>query len=125
MTAALAIKSLHFSYPDGTPALQGINLQIMPGERGAVLGPNGAGKTTLMLHTNGLLRPTAGEISVSGTPLTEQNLPEIRQRVGMVFQDPDDQLFMPTVGGPQRKAFLPQPAPTPFEPPPHLPIAPH
>ncbi len=97
MTAALAFKNLHFSYPDGTPALQGVDLQIMPGERVAVLGPNGAGKTTLMLHTNGLLQPTAGQIAVSGTPLTDENLPKIRQRVGMVFQDPDDQLFMPTV----------------------------
>ncbi len=97
MTSALDIKGVHFSYPDGTPALQGIDLEIMPGERVAVLGPNGAGKTTLMLHTNGLLRPTNGEIVVAGTLLTEENLAKARQLVGMVFQDPDDQLFMPTV----------------------------
>ncbi|MAT60325.1 MAG: cobalt ABC transporter ATP-binding protein [Micrococcales bacterium] len=113
MTSALDFKGVHFSYPDGTPALQGVDLEIMPGERVAVLGPNGAGKTTLMLHANGLLRPTNGEIAVAGTLLTEENLAKARQLVGMVFQDPDDQLFMPTVAddvafGPANAGLAPE-----------------
>jgi cobalt/nickel transport system ATP-binding protein len=70
---------------------------VAPGERVALLGPNGAGKTTLILHLNGILQPTAGRVSVGGLPVTKANLKEIRRRVGVVFQDPDDQLFMPTV----------------------------
>ncbi|MFP5327094.1 MAG: energy-coupling factor ABC transporter ATP-binding protein, partial [Acidimicrobiia bacterium] len=67
------------------------------GERVALLGPNGAGKTTLVLHLNGILQPTAGSVAVGGLPVREPNLREIRRRVGLLFQDPDDQLFMPTV----------------------------
>ena len=96
-TAALEITNLHYEYPDGTPALRGIDLAIGRGERVAVLGPNGAGKTTLMLHLNGLLAPAAGSVVVEGTAVTPDTVARIRQRVGLVFQDPDDQLFMPTV----------------------------
>ncbi len=97
MTSALQISDLHFDYPDGTSALRGVDLVVRPGERVAVLGPNGAGKTTLMLHTNGLLRAQSGSIRVAGELLADESLARIRQQVGMVFQDPDDQLFMPTV----------------------------
>ncbi|MFH1226637.1 MAG: ABC transporter ATP-binding protein [Planctomycetota bacterium] len=97
MTAIISIKDLCFKYPDGHPALDGINLSINPGESIGIIGPNGAGKSTLLLHLNGTLRPTAGSITVSGMPVDDRNVRTIRQKVGMVFQDPDDQLFMPTV----------------------------
>ena len=97
MSPALEVAHLSYEYPDGTAALRGVELTVSDGERVAVLGPNGAGKTTLMLHTNGLLRASEGRIAVAGTELDDKTLPQIRQRVGMVFQDPDDQLFMPTV----------------------------
>ncbi|WP_103381579.1 energy-coupling factor ABC transporter ATP-binding protein [Pseudonocardia dioxanivorans] len=97
MTASLEVTGLDFAYPDGTPALRGVDLRIDPGERVALLGPNGAGKTTFVLQLNGILTPAAGTVAVGGLPVRKPNLQEIRRRVGIVFQDPDDQLFMPTV----------------------------
>jgi cobalt/nickel transport system ATP-binding protein len=94
---AVEIRELTFEYPDGHLALAGVDLRIEPGERVAVLGPNGAGKTTLVLHLNGIHSPTSGEVRISGLPVAKPQLKEIRRRVGIVFQDPDDQLFMPTV----------------------------
>ena len=96
---ALAVEGLAFAYPDGHQALFGVDFTIQNGERVALLGPNGAGKTTLVLHLNGILTGGRGTVSVSGFPVAKQNLKEIRRRVGIVFQDPDDQLFMPTVRG--------------------------
>ncbi|MDJ0925081.1 MAG: ABC transporter ATP-binding protein [Acidimicrobiia bacterium] len=93
----IAVEGLAFTYPDGTPALRSVALHIHPGERVALLGPNGAGKTTLILHLNGINLPQQGSVAVSGLALTRENVMEIRRRVGVVFQDPDDQLFMPTV----------------------------
>lgn len=95
---ALEISDLHFTYPDGRKALDGVTLSMRPGERLALLGPNGAGKTTLALHVNGLLRGDRGAIRLGELELSDDNLVEIRRRVGLVFQNPDDQLFMPTVG---------------------------
>jgi len=92
----LVVKNLHFSYPDGRPALHGVSLQINYGEKAALVGPNGAGKSTLMLHLNGILAGE-GEIEVAGLPVEKPNLPMIRAKVGLVFQNPDDQLFSPTV----------------------------
>ncbi len=97
MSASIVISGLEFTYPDGTIALRGADLEVAPGERVAVLGPNGAGKTTLALHLNGILEPDGGSITIGGTPVVEGNFPEIRRRVGLVFQDSNDQLFMPTV----------------------------
>jgi cobalt/nickel transport system ATP-binding protein len=97
MSAKVEIRGVEFAYPDGKSALQGVDLDIEPGERVAILGPNGAGKTTLALHLNGILEPHAGSISVGGLQVVEQNFFEIRRMVGLVFQDPNDQLFMPTV----------------------------
>lgn len=102
----IAVGDLSFAYPDGTPALRHVNLHIHPGERVALLGPNGAGKTTLVLHMNGIHLPQAGSVQVSGLDLTRHTVHEIRRRVGVVFQDPDDQLFMPTVR--EDVAFGPQ-----------------
>jgi cobalt/nickel transport system ATP-binding protein len=95
---AISVRGLRFAYPDGRVALDGVDLDVAPGERVAVLGPNGAGKTTLALHLNGIHRPQQGAVTVGGLPVTQANLARIRHRVGIVFQDPDDQLFMPTVG---------------------------
>jgi cobalt/nickel transport system ATP-binding protein len=97
---ALRVAGLHFAYPDGSVALSGVDLSVAPGERVALLGPNGAGKTTLVLHLNGILHGGAGTVEVAGTPVDPRDraaVAEIRRRVGIVFQDPDDQLFMPTV----------------------------
>jgi len=94
---ALDVRALSYAYPDGRPALFGIDLLVERGERCALLGPNGAGKTTLALHCNGILRPASGTIHVGALPVEEPHLSEIRRRVGIVFQDPDDQLFMATV----------------------------
>ncbi len=97
MTPALEVRELAFAYPDGTQALFGVDFTIDRGERVALLGPNGAGKTTLVLHLNAIHAAQHGEVRVGGLPATKDNLREIRRRVGIVFQDPDDQLFMPTV----------------------------
>ena len=94
---AVEIRDVTFAYPDGHVALVGLDLTIEAGERVAVLGPNGAGKTTLVLHLNGIHTATSGEVRISGLPVAKPQLKEIRRRVGIVFQDPDDQLFMPTV----------------------------
>ena len=91
------VKNLRHAYPDGTVALRDVSFRITHGESVAIIGANGAGKSTLLLHLNGYLAPTAGEIRIGDFPLTKATLPEIRRTVGMVFQDPDDQLFMPTV----------------------------
>jgi cobalt/nickel transport system ATP-binding protein len=96
-TPVLDVRGLAFAYPDGHQALFGVDLHVHRGERVALLGPNGAGKTTLVHHLNGILLAGAGTVAVSGLPVTKPNLLEIRRRVGVVFQDPDDQLFMPTV----------------------------
>ena len=93
----IELRGVAFAYPDGHQALFGVDLHIHPGERVALLGPNGAGKTTLVLHLNGILRPGAGTVTVSGVPVTDATVAEVRRRVGIVFQDPDDQLFMPSV----------------------------
>ena len=93
----LDLRQVAFAYPGGHQALFGVDLHVHPGERVALLGPNGAGKTTLVLHLNGVLQPGHGSVTVSGLPVTKENLLEVRRRVGLVFQDPDDQLFMPTV----------------------------
>jgi cobalt/nickel transport system ATP-binding protein len=97
VTASLEIADVTFAYPDGHPALREITLRIERGERVALLGPNGAGKTTLVLHLNGILAAQQGSVTVAGLAVAKPNLREIRRRVGIVFQDPDDQLFMPTV----------------------------
>lgn len=91
------VKNLRHVYPDGTAALQDVSFRITHGESVAIIGANGAGKSTLLLHLNGYLAPTAGQIRIGDYPMSKGTLPEIRRTVGMVFHDPDDQLFMPTV----------------------------
>lgn len=88
---------VYFSYPEGEEVLKDISFLITHGEKVALLGLNGAGKSTLIQTTNGLLMPTSGEINIGGIPLIKKTLRQIRQNVGMVFQNPDDQLFMSTV----------------------------
>lgn len=105
---SLEISGLAYAYPDGNQALFGVNLSINQGERVALLGPNGAGKTTLVLHLNGIIPTMQGQVRVAGEVVDSKNaesIKSIRHKVGIVFQDPDDQLFMPTVG--QDVAFGP------------------
>ena len=102
----ISLDHVVYVYPDGTPALRDVSLGIAAGERVALLGPNGAGKTTLALHLNGVLRPQEGQVRVAGRLVTDDTVRETRRQVGLVFQDPDDQLFMPTVR--QDVAFGPE-----------------
>jgi cobalt/nickel transport system ATP-binding protein len=95
-TSVIQVQDLHFSYPDGHTALRGVSLKLCSGDKVALVGPNGAGKSTLMLHLNGILNGK-GTIEVGGMPVHRDNLPVIRAMVGVVFQNPDDQLFSPTV----------------------------
>lgn len=96
MHHSIEIENLSFAYPDGHPALQDITLNIAPCEKVALVGPNGAGKSTLILHLNGILKGK-GSVTVCGLPMEQKNLGKIRAEVGLVFQNPDDQLFSPTV----------------------------
>ncbi|MDD5285628.1 MAG: ABC transporter ATP-binding protein [Desulfuromonadaceae bacterium] len=91
------VKNLRHVYPDGTIAIIDVSFRITHGESVAIIGANGAGKSTLLQHLNGCLEPTGGDILIGDTPLSKSTLPDIRRTVGMLFQNPDDQLFMPTV----------------------------
>ena len=93
----ITVEELAYCYSDGTRALTEVSFRVANGESVAVIGENGAGKSTLLLHLNGSLKPSSGRIEVAGLELNKKNLNSIRSRVGMVFQNPDDQLFMPTV----------------------------
>ena len=93
----LEVSGLAYAYPDGHQALYGVDLSLARGERVSLLGPNGAGKTTLVLHLNGILEAGQGSVEVSGVRVTKKTVADVRRRVGLVFQDPDDQLFMPKV----------------------------
>ena len=93
----MQFKDVHYRYPNGSEALCGVSFRISHGEKVAVLGANGAGKSTLLLHTDGLLLPTSGEVIIGGITVTRKTLPAVRRSVGFVFQDSDNQLFMPTV----------------------------
>ncbi|MGC3956489.1 MAG: ABC transporter ATP-binding protein [Verrucomicrobiota bacterium] len=109
MTPAIELQNLSYSYHDGTQALRGVNFRIAPGECVGLLGPNGSGKSTLLLHLNGILPDESGvdgAVSIGGKPVSRHNLESIRRQVGLVFQDPDDQLFCPTVS--EDVAFGPQ-----------------
>jgi len=97
MHHSIEVENLYFAYPDGHSALHGISLSIKPGEKVALVGPNGAGKSTLMLHLNGILSGEKGVIRVCGLEVNQKNIGRIRGSVGLVFQNPDDQLFSPTV----------------------------
>ncbi|MFQ6069207.1 MAG: energy-coupling factor ABC transporter ATP-binding protein [Candidatus Aminicenantales bacterium] len=96
MEKAIEVENLNYSYPDKTPALKNINFSVSRGEVCAIIGPNGAGKSTLLLHLNGILRGE-GRVKIQGEEISRKNLKKIRSKVGMVFQDPNDQLFMPHV----------------------------
>ncbi|MGV8072206.1 ATP-binding cassette domain-containing protein [Methanobrevibacter sp.] len=95
----LSTENLSFTYPDGTQALKNINIEIEKGEKVAIIGPNGAGKSTLFSHFNGLTEPTSGCVKIEGKAISfeKDELLKVRQKVGIVFQDPNDQLFAPTV----------------------------
>ncbi len=96
MHPTIEVRGLRFAYPDGRQALRGVDLSIGPGEKVALVGPNGAGKSTLLLHLNGVLRGE-GEVRVCGQPVSDVTLGQVRAAVGLVFQDPDDQLFSSSV----------------------------
>jgi len=93
----LEARNLYFSYPDGREAVKGVSFTVYHGESVGLIGANGAGKSTLLMLLVGLLFPEQGEVLVGDVRLTKKTLPAIRQRLGFVFQNPDDQLFMPTV----------------------------
>src|SRR3989337_3251457 len=94
---AIVVEDVYFTYPDGRDVLKGLSCSIAHGERVALVGPNGAGKSTFMSHLNGVLMPSQGRVIIDGIEITKDNLTEVRRKVGIVFQDPDDQLFCPTV----------------------------
>jgi cobalt/nickel transport system ATP-binding protein len=96
MSRVLQVQRLSYQYPDGTQALHDVSFNLDDGERLAIIGPNGAGKSTLFFHLNGTLQGE-GQVQVLGEPVSDKTLPSIRQKIGLVFQDPNDQLFMPTV----------------------------
>jgi cobalt transport protein ATP-binding subunit len=109
MNAAIEINNLKYRYHDDTEALRGVSFCVAPGECVALLGPNGSGKSTVLLHLNGILPEKLsgdGAVKILGSPITTENLETIRRQVGLVFQDPDDQLFCPTVQ--EDVAFGPQ-----------------
>jgi cobalt/nickel transport system ATP-binding protein len=93
----VAVEDLRFAYPDGSPALDGVTFAIHHGESVGLVGPNGAGKSTLLLHLAGVLFPVSGKVRVGDWPVVRGTLSQVRRSLGLVFQDPDDQLFMPTV----------------------------
>jgi cobalt/nickel transport system ATP-binding protein len=93
----LEVRGLGFSYEDGTMALKDLSMSLDEGEKVAIVGPNGAGKSTLLHLIAGFRMPFSGEILIGGVPLTESSADELRKQVGLLFQDPDDQIFMPTV----------------------------
>jgi len=95
--ALLEVRDLTYAYPGGEPVLRQVSFTVQEGERIALLGPNGAGKSTLLQQLNGLLLPASGEVRVGGLVVTEASLRAVRAQVGFVFQDPDDQLFLPTL----------------------------
>lgn len=97
MEPILQVEDLHFRYPDGTDALSGISFTIQRGSRVALMGPNGAGKSTLLLHLNAIYLPQRGRVVVGGLEASRATEEQIRTQVGLVFQDPDDQVFSPTV----------------------------
>jgi cobalt/nickel transport system ATP-binding protein len=109
MSAAIEVSDLSYRYHDGTEALRGVSFRVAAGECVGLLGPNGSGKSTLLLHLNGLLPEKAGwdgAVRILGQPITPDNLETVRRQVGLVFQDPDDQLFCPSVA--EDVAFGPQ-----------------
>ena len=93
----IRFENVHYTYSNGYKALRGVSFLLKHGEKVAIVGANGAGKSTLVLHTNGLLLPEEGSVNIGDVPVTKETLPIVRQNVGLVFQNPDDQLFMPTV----------------------------
>src|SRR5579864_3480562 len=96
MPPLIEVRNLRFRYDDGTPALNGVDFRLEAGETVALLGANGSGKTTFVMHLNGLLRGE-GTVEVCGLAVEKRNIPAIRSKIGLVFQDSESQLFMPTV----------------------------